>query len=55
MVLVLWGFEPIEVGDALPDMPLFLTPEDYVPAPPEATYQTAWNNFPAPLKPLLDD
>ncbi len=32
--------EPIAVGDVLPDMPLFLKPEFYVPAPLEATYQT---------------
>ena len=35
------------MGDALPDMPLFLKPEFYVPAPLEATYQTSWNRFPA--------
>jgi hypothetical protein len=46
--------EPIGVGDPLPDMPLFLLPEIYVPAPLEATYQTAWGLFPAPLKGLLD-
>ena len=46
--------EPIAVGDALPDMPLFLKPEFYVPAPLEATYQTTWNLFPAPLKGLLE-
>ena len=46
--------EPIAVGDVLPDMPLFLLPELYVPAPLDATYQTTWNVFPAPLKGLLD-
>jgi hypothetical protein len=45
--------EPIAVGDCLPDMPLFLEPETYVPAPLEATYQTTWGTFPAPLKGLL--
>src|SRR5207253_97972 len=30
--------EPIAVGDLLPDMPLFLKPDYYVPAPLEATY-----------------
>jgi hypothetical protein len=45
--------EPVGVGDILLDMPLFLKPEFYVPAPLEATYQTAWNVFPAPLKRLL--
>jgi hypothetical protein len=46
-------FEPVAVGDVLPDMPLFLKPEWYVPAPLEATYQTTWNVFPAALQGLL--
>lgn len=45
--------EPIAVGDALPEMPLFLLPDLYVPAPLEATYQTTWDVFPAVLKGLL--
>ncbi|MGP0065872.1 MAG: DUF4058 family protein [Isosphaeraceae bacterium] len=46
--------ETIAVGEALPDMPLFLKPEFYVPAPLEATYQTTWNLFPTALKGLLE-
>src|SRR5262249_14094625 len=46
--------EPVAVGDALPDMPIFLTPDRYVPCPLEATYQTAWEQFPAPLKGPLE-
>jgi hypothetical protein len=46
--------EPLAVGDALAEMPLFLKPEFYVPAPLEATYQTTWSVFPAPLKRLLE-
>lgn len=42
------------VGDALPDMPIFLTAEEYVNCPLEATYQTAWEQFPAPLKGQLE-
>jgi hypothetical protein len=38
--------EPVAVGDALPDMPLFLTPELYVAVPLEATYQSAWEGMP---------
>ena len=39
----------------LPDMPIFLKPGIYVPAPLEATYQTTWDEFfPAPLKRLLE-
>jgi hypothetical protein len=46
--------EPIAVGEVLPDMPLFLRPEFYVPAPLEATYQTTWSLFPTVLKKLLE-
>ncbi len=45
--------EPVAVGDVLPEMPLFLEPEIYVPAPLEATYQTTWSVFPGALKELL--
>jgi hypothetical protein len=46
--------EPVAVNDALPDMPLFLEPELYVPVPLEATYRTSWSVFPAALKGLLE-
>ena len=46
--------EPVAVGDSLPDMPLFLAPDRYVPCPLEATYQTAWAQFPEPLKGPLE-
>jgi hypothetical protein len=39
--------ETIAVGDALPDMPLFLAPDFYVTVPLEATYQAAWDTVPA--------
>ena len=39
--------EPIAVGDGLPDMPLFLTPDVYISVPLEATYQAAWEPLPA--------
>jgi Protein of unknown function (DUF4058) len=46
--------EPIAVGEALPDMPIFLKPEFYVPAPLEETYRTTWDDFfPTPMKRLL--
>ncbi len=38
--------EPVAVGDNLPDMPLFLTPEVYVPVPLETTYRAAWEGAP---------
>jgi hypothetical protein len=46
--------EPLAVGDILPEMPLFLRPDSYVPAPLEASYQTAWDLFPAVLKKRLE-
>ena len=46
--------EPVAVGDVLPDMPIFLTAEEWIPCPLEATYQTAWEQFPAPLKGPLE-
>jgi hypothetical protein len=46
--------EPIAVGETLPEMPFFLGPGSYVPAPLDATYQMAWIAFPTPLKPFLD-
>lgn len=39
--------EPIAVGDLLPEMPVFLTPEFYVSLPLESTYQSAWTGLPA--------
>jgi hypothetical protein len=45
----------VAVGDPLADMPIFLKPGLYVPAPLEATYRTNWDDFfPAPLKGLLE-
>jgi hypothetical protein len=38
--------EPLAVGDALPEMPLFLRPGAYVEVPLEATYQVAWESVP---------
>ena len=38
--------EPVGVGDRLVDMPLFLTPEEYVNVPLETTYRSAWDEVP---------
>src|SRR5438034_522082 len=35
--------EPVAVGDTLPEMPIFLKPGFYVPAPLEATYRITWD------------
>ena len=44
----------VGVGQPLPDMPLFLSPDRYVPCPLEATYQVTWGVFPQALKGPLE-
>lgn len=39
--------EPTAVGQALPEMPVFLSLDVYVPLPLEMTYQAAWEAVPA--------
>ncbi|HEV3445415.1 MAG TPA: DUF4058 family protein [Gemmataceae bacterium] len=39
--------EPVAFHAPLPVMPIFLTPDDYVKTPLEATYQSAWEAVPA--------
>lgn len=46
--------EPVAVGDPLPDMPIFLSADRYVPCPLDETYRTAWEQFPAPLRAPLE-
>ncbi len=44
----------VAVGDVLPDAPLFLAEDWYVPCPLEMSYQTAWNVMPLPIRRLFD-
>ena len=46
--------QPIAVGDVLPDMPLFVDPDYYVPVPLEASYQAAWRALPRRWKAVLE-
>ena len=46
--------EPIGVGDVLPDMPAYLDPDSYVPAPLEATYQTTWKSCPEVMREVVE-
>lgn len=46
--------EPVAVGDELPVLPIFLTEDDYIPAPLEETYQASWAAYPADFKELLE-
>lgn len=52
---VITGYiEPVAVGDVLPDMPIFLTADRYVPCPLEATYLASWDVYPKVLKAELE-
>ncbi len=46
--------EHLKVGDALPDMPLFLRRDRYINVPLEATYQAAWRGMPAFWRDVLE-
>jgi hypothetical protein len=46
--------EPVAVGDALPDMPVFLAENWYVNVPLERTYQAAWDDCPNEIRGLLE-
>ncbi len=46
--------QPTGVGEALPDMPVFLSAERYVNVPLENSYQATWSTCPAPMKRLLE-
>jgi hypothetical protein len=46
--------EPVAVGDPLPDVPLFLAADLYVPCPLERSYQAAWAMMPPPIRRLFD-
>ncbi len=47
--------EPVAVGDPLPDMPLYIAPEEYVLVPLEATYQATWVVTPEPIRERVTD
>jgi hypothetical protein len=46
--------EPVAVGDSLPEMPIFLEPGTYVPAPLESTYQTTWDKCPDAIREIVE-
>lgn len=46
--------EPVGVGDVLPEMPVFLSPEMYVSLPLEPTYQAAWKKVPPFWRNMLE-
>lgn len=45
--------QSVAVGDRLPDMPLFLEPDRYVPAPLEEIYMAAFTGFPRRWRDVL--
>lgn len=45
--------EPVALGDAMPDMPLFITRQGHVLVPLESTYQAAWEACPSPIREMV--
>jgi hypothetical protein len=45
--------EPVAVGDVLPEMPLYLTPQGYVRVPLEAAYRAAYDAVPQRWRDVL--
>lgn len=46
--------EPLAVGDELPTMPLFLTPERYINVPLAPSYDAAWWGVPQVWKDVVE-
>lgn len=46
--------EPVAVGSPLKEMPLFLTPEQYIRVPLQPTYQTAYDGMPRYYRNILE-
>ncbi len=46
--------EPVAVGDALPEMPLFLEPDIYISVPLEASYRAAFDAVPKRWREVLE-
>jgi uncharacterized protein DUF4058 len=47
-------FEPLGLGDSLPEMPLFLTPDYYVNVPLEQTYTSTWSRVPKRWRDVIE-
>lgn len=47
-------FQPVAVGQPLPEMPLFLTPDMYVNVPLESTYMAAYRGVPKRWKNVIE-
>jgi len=46
--------EPVAIGQSLPDMPLFLTANNYVPVSLESAYESAWEDVPLIWRKVLE-
>jgi hypothetical protein len=46
--------EPVAVGDVLPPLPRFFTPEHYVNLPLEESYQAAYQSIPRRWRTVLE-
>jgi hypothetical protein len=46
--------QPVAAGDRLPNMPLFLTPDEHVSVPLDTTYEAAWAEVPERWREVLE-
>lgn len=46
--------ETVAVGESLPEMPLFLQPDEHIMIPLEATYRAAWDTVPARWRRVIE-
>ena len=47
--------EPLKIGDAFPDLPLFFRPDRYICLPLESTYSTAFEAMPKRFRKVLEE
>ncbi len=46
--------QEVAVGDILPDMPVYLDPDSWVPVPLEASYQATWASCPEDMREAVE-
>lgn len=47
-------YAPVAIGDHLPEMPVFVDAENYVPLPLEVSYATTWLGCPVEFREAIE-
>ncbi len=54
--LIQWAYvDPVAVGDPLPNLPIFLDQQSYVPSHLEITYEATWSKCPEPVREIVEN